>query len=52
MESGPLLSHFMLVADTGPQTKAEVDVWAQQLAVMKRVTRQQKEVPQVYIKSF
>lgn len=31
MESDSLLSHFMLIVDTGPQTKAGMEVWAQQL---------------------
>lgn len=29
MESGSLLSHLVLSADTGPQTKPDMDVWAQ-----------------------
>ena len=29
MESGSLLSRFMLTADTGLQAKADMDVWVQ-----------------------
>lgn len=52
MESGSVLSHFVLSTDTGPHTKAEMDVWAQQSAMMKCVIQQQKEMPQVCIKGF
>lgn len=44
MDSGSLLSHFMLTVDTGTQTKAGMEVWVQQLSMVKCLTQQQKHL--------